>query len=151
MERVKGSQRRAREQRDRATLEELQRREREHQDQLRRWEERPDVHLRDAIQALIDQVHPDTGELLFGGVGLGRVWLRQSLARLVLLHGPRGARHLAAGVLHEVTLACRDMVPREGIEAVTAMVNRHLDGLPNAAAKDDCGASCVSAILRNTG
>ena len=48
-------------------------------------------------------------------------------------------------------LACRDTVPREGIEAVTAMVNRYLNDLPKAVAKDDCGASCVSDILRNTG
>ena len=144
-------QRRAREQRDRAMLNELKRREQEHQDQRRRWEQRPDVHLRTAIQALLDQVHPRTGELLFGGVGLGRVWLRQSLSRLAHLHGLQGARHLTAGIMHEVMLACRDTVPRDGIEAVTAMVNRHLDDLPNAAAKDDCGVGCVSAILRNTG
>jgi transposase InsO family protein len=140
-----------REQRDRTTLEELKRREREHQDQLRCWQERPDVHLRAAIQALIDQVYLRTGELLFGGVGLGRVWLRQSLSRLARLHGPQRARHLATGILHEGVLACRDTVPGEGIEAVTVMVNRYLDDLPKAEANDDCGDGCASAILRNTG
>ncbi|MDP6942965.1 MAG: hypothetical protein QF464_02350 [Myxococcota bacterium] len=144
-------QRRAQEQRDRAMLEELERRQRVHQDQNRHWQERPDEHLRAAIEALLDQINPSTGELLFGGVGIGRVWLRQSLSRLEHLHGAQGVRHLATGIMHELLLACRDDVPREGIEAVTAMVNRHLDGLPNAAAKDDCGASCASAILRNTG
>jgi transposase InsO family protein len=138
---------RAREQRDRTTLDELKRREQAHQDQLRRWEQRPEVHLQTAIQALLDQVHPLTGELLFGGVGLGRLWLRQSLSRLATLHGPRGASHLATGIMHEVVLACRDKVPRAGIEAVTAMVNRHLDDLPKPAAKDDCGEGCVSAIF----
>ncbi|MAF64548.1 MAG: hypothetical protein CMJ84_02655 [Planctomycetes bacterium] len=144
---------RAREQRDKATLDELRRREQEHHDQLRRWAEQPDMQLRAAIMALIDQVHPSTGELLFGGAGLGRAWLRQALASLVHLHGFQGARHIAAGVMHEVLLACRDTVPvpREGIEAVTAMLNQHLDDLPKAAAKDDCGERFASAILRNTG
>ena len=144
---------RARELRDKAILDELSRREQEHHGQLRRWAEQPDMQLRAAIMALIDQVHPSTGELLFGGAGLGRAWLRQALAGLVHLHGSQGARHIAAGVMHEVLLACRDTVPvpREGIEAVTAMLNQHLDDLPKAAAKDDCGERFASAILRNTG
>jgi len=63
-----------------------------------RRQRRPEGWLREGLKALAEQWQPDTGSLLYGGVGLGRGWIRQALALLTERHGVQTARDIVDGV-----------------------------------------------------
>ena len=118
--------------------------------------QRPDGWLRVGLGALAEQWQPDTGSLLYGGVGLGRGWIRQALALLTERHGAQTARDIVDGVFQAFADAYQDRIGNAGLSAVRAVLDDLLPPAPdNSATQSDGQSDCTprfgAAIFENTG
>jgi hypothetical protein len=126
----------------------LRRQHHEHAQRMAAFHADPLTWLRHALDLLAMQWLPDTGELLFGGIGLGQAYLLAALERLALLHGADAVADLARGALHDFRLANADRLGPHGAAAIAALLERSLETL---ASTPDCAALSASAMLLRTG
>jgi hypothetical protein len=121
-----------------------------HSDQAQRaaWMADPASWLRDAFEVLATQWQPDSSTLLFGGAGV-TVWIHSAVDRLVELYGPQSATDMSLGVLHCFAVVVHDDIGDAGVEAIAAILHRHL---PNDPEQPDTARSARSFadILRPT-
>jgi hypothetical protein len=107
----------------------------------------PIAWLRFALDLIAMHWIPSDHALLFGGDGFGLGHLQAALVRLALVHGA-AATDVARGTLHEFRLGNADRLGPDGVDAVSAVLERELGKLD---AKLDCAAESASAIFRSTG
>ncbi|HJL17103.1 MAG TPA: hypothetical protein RMH99_15665 [Sandaracinaceae bacterium LLY-WYZ-13_1] len=111
----------------------------------------PLEHLRAAFDAIADEWSAQTRQLLLGGRGLGHLWARQALDRLVELYGAVAAMDLARTVLRDFHTSNLDRLGPDGLRAVLAVVQPLIDAIPTPEHPLDCAASFASAMLAFTG
>jgi hypothetical protein len=121
-----------------------------------RRQQRPQGWLREGLSALAAQWQPNTGSLLFGGMGVGRGWVRQALALLTERHGEQATRDIADGVFHAFADAYQDRIGNAGLKAVRAVLDDLLPQAPDASAtqsdgQTDCTQRFGGIIFGNTG
>ncbi|MFC1642616.1 hypothetical protein ACFL5O_08015, partial [Myxococcota bacterium] len=112
--------------------------------------------LREALDALAAQWLPKEQQLLFGGLGIGPVWMRGALERLLVVHGATATHDLALGVMHDFARANPNRLGRRGVEAIQALLERELRALPlgpqhQTPAPSACSPGPSSATLWNIG
>lgn len=113
------------------------------------WQVDPATWLNDALGALAQQWIPDRGQLLAGGAGIGRIWLINSIDRLVELNGQVAAADIARGVLSRFESADTEHIGPDGLQTIAELLENHLPA--NAATQTDCKDNFGSTILRNNG
>jgi len=111
----------------------------------------PLEHLRAALLALAVEWSADTQQLLLHGRGMGRLWTRQALVRLVELHGAVAAIDLARTALRDFQTLHLDRLGPDGVRAVLAVVQPAIDAIPTPEHELNCAASFASAMLDSTG
>jgi hypothetical protein len=120
-----------------------------------RWHESPARWLSDALEALASHWCPETGELLYGGVGLGRRWLIASINLLCSRHGKRAAQDIALGVFQRFTIAFADRLGLDGLREIRCLLIQQLARLPDDPDDGDGQTRCLrdfgAAILSPVG
>jgi hypothetical protein len=82
--------------------------------------------LRDALELLAMQWHPQQRSLLFDGAGLGTAWTRGALATLFFRHGDISATDFASGVLDEFCRMHHASIGDDGCAAIATVLQREL-------------------------
>lgn len=123
----------------------------EHVARLQAWRETPSLWLREALVALAAQWQTRTHELLYGGAGLGRRWLIDSLTLLVERNGPWGGRDIAEGVFRAFAASAVNRIGHDGVAAVRARFDQCLTLLPQEPEPSRCAQDVVAAILARAG
>lgn len=141
---------RYREQRDHEVLQRIERDERAHEAMLARWHSDPLAWLRDALDAFADHWVPASRSLLFGGIGIGHAWTRGAVQRLAQLHAA-SAHDLVTALLRDWARANLDRLGPDGIDAVLAVAQPHLDIIPTPPNTQNCAPRFASAMLHPTG
>ena len=115
------------------------------------WHEQPEAQLRDALDALAAQWLPERGELLYGGVGVGRAWLREAIARLCELHGSDAACDMAEGVYLAFFKAMAPSLGEAGLASIRRLLDQALPGRSPSPNQTTCARGFAEAILRRSG
>lgn len=123
----------------------------EHVARLQAWHETPSLWLREALDALAAQWQPCSQQLLYGGAGLARRWLNDSLSLLADRHGPGAAGDIAHGVFRSFAVVTLDRIGEDGVAAIRAMLDQCLTPLPQEPAPSRCTQGFVAAILARAG
>jgi len=139
--------RRARQRRALASLRKLRLR---HERQEATWRADPAAQLCAALDLLAAQLVPSRRELLAGGAGLGRAWLRAALARLHHLHD-RAAADIAAGLFEAFARRRRNTLGDAGIDRVHEVFRGELARMPANSPTNPCAAPSTRAILARAG
>jgi len=113
------------------------------------WHADPAAWLADALDALAKQLIPDTGRLLFGGVGLGRRWLIDSIDLLIQMNGHIAASDIANGVFAKFAATDSIAIDKQGLNSVRVLFENVLNDKMKT--QTDCAETLASAILRNNG
>ncbi len=111
----------------------------------------PCAWLRDALDILAQQWSPQRQHLLFGGIGPGRLGVRDSIARLAEIHGPQVATDIATAVLRDFCAARADHLGPAGSAAIETLLRQFLPPIPNPSTTPTCAASFASTILGGIG
>jgi hypothetical protein len=114
-------------------------------------QEHPEAWLREALEALAHQWCPARRELLYGGRGLGRSWLRGAVAGLLARHGPQPARDLVDGLFAAFHAHAEPRVGADAIAAIRALLDEALPPAPPSPVQSTCAAHFVAAILPHSG
>ncbi len=99
--------------------------------------------------ALDKQLIPDTGRLLFGGVGLGRRWLIDSIDLLIQMNGHIAASDIANGVFAKFAATDSIAIDKQGLNSVRVLFENVLND--KIKTQTDCAKTLATAILRNNG
>jgi len=142
---------REREQSQREQDERREREERDYKAQQAHYHAHPLAWFRDALGALADEWRPDARKLLLDGKGLGHLWTRLAVDRLVELHGLAAARDLLDATTRDFARLNLDRLGSDGVHAVLRAARPFLDAIPKPEATLDCAASFASAMLCRTG
>jgi hypothetical protein len=141
----------ARHRADQEQRERLQASETEQASRLQARHESPESWLKEALGALADQWQPATRQLLYGGMGLGRRWLIDSLALLIERHGPGAARDIVDGVFQDFSAASLDRLGDDGVRAVRSLLEQHRSLSPQDTNPTRCTQDFAAAILARAG
>jgi hypothetical protein len=148
-----------------ASFKKLRSRQREQQEQHERDElaiarvrrddaanlENPAGWLRKAFELIATQWQPATRTLLANGAGLGAVYLRGAIVRLLELHGPTTATDIAKSVFRDFACARHDALGPLGIAAIQALLDRSLPALATSTASQSFGPQLVLDTLTRAG
>jgi len=113
------------------------------------WRANPSAWLRVALETLSAQWIPEQNTLLCGGAGIGKGFLRDAVARLAELHGPKAARNIAAGAFWKFATDDPKHIGKQGQDALRILLDAALDD--QLKYQTDCNLNFASAILRNNG
>ncbi len=113
--------------------------------------ESPATWLREALEALADQWRPESRDLLFGGIGIGRRWMLDAITLLVERHGQLAARDIADGVFHRFATAFADRLGHDGLDAIWTLLDQQLPPRPEATDQSRCTQDFAAAILSRAG
>jgi len=111
----------------------------------------PCAWLRDALDILAHHWHPQRQQLLFAGIGPGRIGVRDSIARLVEINGPQAATDIATAVLSDFCSARAAQLGPAGATAIETLLRQFLPPVPNPSTTPTCTASFASTILSHIG
>lgn len=112
------------------------------------WRADPASWLNDALTTLSTQWIPERGTLLFGGAGLGKRWLMESIDRLIELNG-QGALDIANGTFSNFEKNDPKQIGLQGLDTLRALFQSTLS--ERTKNQTDCKPNFAPAILRNNG
>jgi len=135
---------------ERKRQQKFEQQQREYSIQQKRWHQDPARWLRDALDALTCHWLVHKKKLLFGGTGIGLVWIREALQRIVKIHGT-AAHNIATGVFNDFRNAQLDHLGIEGIQAIEDIVSPYFDKLPKLDPTLGLPAAFLSDIYQNNG
>ncbi len=113
--------------------------------------ESPATWLREALKALAAQWRPESRNLLFGGIGIGRRWMVDAITLLVARQGQLAARDIADGVFHRFATAFADRLGHDGLDAIWTLLDQQLPPRPEATDQSRCTQDFAAAILPSVG
>jgi hypothetical protein len=111
----------------------------------------PCAGLHAALDILAQQWSPTRQHLLFGGIGPGRLGVRDSLARLAEINGRQAATDIATAVLRDFCAARAAHLGPAGCAAIETLLRQFLPPIPNPPTTPTCAASFASTILGRIG
>ncbi len=144
-------QRRKREKVMRESNELLEREARQFERQKNQQHSNPAQWLRSALDAIAALWRPGKNELLFGGVGLGTAWLRQSIDLLIELYGTTSAIQIITGVAWDFQRDNLNVIGKNGVGAVLAVLQNRLSSLPKEDIGFDIAQNFAAAIVCSRG
>jgi hypothetical protein len=90
-------------------------------------------------------------QLLYDGIGPGRIGVRNSIQRLTELHGPQAAVDITTAILRDFATAKAAQLEPAAIEAIDRLVRQFLPLTPKASPTLACITTFASTILRRDG
>jgi hypothetical protein len=141
----------AHKERGRQALQRYQQYEKKYRAQLDAWAKDPCLQLIQALEALTAQVNVSTGELLFGGEGLGKLWLQQAMDRCAEAYGAAATLDMVSSIFISFERQYVEQIGKGAVRAIEVMINNKLADIIKRGTKDNLASLFDRAKLENTG